>query len=135
MKTNEYFTMKRRENGDCFYCLNDDAPEWLSDAIQSAHDGMFPDDYIYQWCYDAACAYEDYDGNLDSAISDLESDVYNNALIQWLASHLSRIDLVDEALQECEFKEIIPAISYAQVREKERAYSEIFEAIRENAES
>jgi len=126
------FTAKQRDNGDSFYTLSDKAPEWLKEAVQEAHDGMLPDDYIFEWCTEAYHAYEDYNGNLDSAISDIEAEPYYNALNVWFSSRMARAELVDEMLQELDCKEVYTAIAWAQVREKERVYRVIFEAIEEN---
>lgn len=132
MTYHQYFTQSKRYNGDVFYKLTDNAPEWLSDAIRDAHAGMMPDDYTYEWAYDAACAYDDLDGDMDNAISDLEAEPYYKALAAWFSSHIERGRLVDEALQELRPDSVYDVISIAQIREKERVYQVIFEAIQEN---
>lgn len=126
-----YFITATRHNGDQFTKLTDNAPGWLKDAIKEAHGDIFPDDYIYEWCHEAFNAYQDYDGGLDAAISDIEPEPYYNALAAWFSSHLDRGALVDQALSEVGFKEIYAAIGYAQVMEKERVYGVIFEAIKD----
>lgn len=132
----KHFELKQRDNGESFYSLKDnDKPEWLHDAIYQAHDGMLPDDYIYQWVYDAVCAYDDYDGDIDRVYGDLEGDIYNHALLKWLSSHSDRVALVDETMEELEISSgLMSLIQIAQVREKERVYAVIFEAIKDAQE-
>ena len=83
-----HFVSETRDNGERFYTLADDAPEWLRDAVQEAHDGTFPDDWVYAECEAAMCAIlggalTDSGGLHEHA--DSRVDVYTKELYQWAA--------------------------------------------------
>lgn len=86
-----YFHSVERDNGTTTQCLNDDAPDWLKEAIQSAHSNCkdLPNDWIYSTCCDAVCAFDygDLTDDYDSIHewSDGQVDVYNSAVFSWAA--------------------------------------------------
>lgn len=124
-----YFTTSIRDNGDQFTKLTESAPDWVKDAVREAHGDKVPDDYIYEWCSKAFIAYDDYNGNTDAAISDIEPDCYYYELGKWFTSDMERAGLVDEILQETDVKDVYAAIGMAQVREKESVYNVVFSAM------
>lgn len=71
-----------------FSSVVDDCPEWLTDAIREAHDGMLPNDWVYAECR-AACERidDDTDGDGDwlHEHADGRVDVYTSALYRWAA--------------------------------------------------
>jgi hypothetical protein len=95
----------KRTDGTDFIRLDNDAPEWMSDAIQKAHGGMMPDDMRYKMIREClgnmldriADDAEDFD-NLDTGeIADGLVDIYNMARLEWLASSLYRAEYCDDA--------------------------------------
>lgn len=96
---------RRRDNGEAFHTLRDDAPEWMRDAVREAHGDMLPDDWRYGAIKRVACAMADVaeDEDLDDAAHeacDAMVDVYNGTLCTWLASHGARMGYCDEAADE-----------------------------------
>lgn len=96
------FIKDKRDNGETFTKLSDDAPEWLKDAVQEAHAGTFPNDWIYAECASA------YEAIKDGAITDEDSiheyadgqvDVYTKDLYQWGAD-MCLTDLYSQAEDE-----------------------------------
>lgn len=109
---NGAFVQGERTDGERFWKLRDDAPEWI-DAAELAHschvaidgrDPRFPSDYVYGVMAHAAAFAVDYDDADDArdAIGDFadgETDSYNATLFQWV-SHPRNMALADEAAEE-----------------------------------
>lgn len=93
----------RTTTGEMFYKLADGSPEWMTGAIQAAHDGMMPDDTRYAMIRETAYRMADAD---DSEIEDPHEavdglvDVYTAELTRWLSSHHLRLAYCDEAMAE-----------------------------------
>lgn len=109
------FITKTRDNGKKFLCLKD-ADENLSQLIYEAHNKMLPDDYKYQFIYEALESIAESD---DLDCINMEADIYNNDLLNWVSSNLTRADYVDEAVANYEYKDFYTALSYGQLMEKE----------------
>lgn len=101
------FVRKKRDNGEDFWCLKDDAaqPDWVQALCYAAHGGMGPDDHRYEMIYGAlsriseASDTDDLD-ELGHEFADAEPSPYNAARAAWLASHLDRGGYVDQAVEE-----------------------------------
>lgn len=99
------FEHKTRESGESFYALRDGSPEWMNDAICSAHDGRFPDDWTYDACHTIACSLKEY-SDADAAtkvsyeLADECVDADHMARYKWLAMHPDNAAFCDEAEQE-----------------------------------
>lgn len=91
MKVSQYFIRGKRESGQPFTKLSDDAPEWLRDAVQEAHSTDLPNDWIFEQCRDAAFAWDDelFNGRYpEDAVhehADSNVDVYTSDLYRWAA--------------------------------------------------
>ncbi len=102
------FEHRERDNGEAFYCLEDDAPAWMTEGIMQAHDSgeRLPDDYIYNACHSAACSIvDDCNGEEDESekaheFADSFVSVYNGERAAWMASHLCNAELVDDRISE-----------------------------------
>jgi hypothetical protein len=104
------FQRKQRDNGESFICLKDGSPEWMSDAIRAAHGDKLPNDWSYRIareCVDAMAEILADDCSADITDSDVAWEridglvpVYNAERLQWLASHLDRVDYCDSAAAE-----------------------------------
>jgi hypothetical protein len=118
------FEKRTRDNGREFWVLKDGKPEWVQDLCHEAHGDMAPDDWKYQFVLEAVAAFSEAD---DPDDVQLEADVYNSELLQWLASHLARAGYVDEAVQEYGIGtkdfDLMSCIGLGQLREKEEVLS------------
>lgn len=100
------FHTDTRDNGETFYKLREDAPEWMRDAIRAAHDAVdeMPDDDVYECCRDAAgflSDWSDWGGDVPGEFADGQVSAYNAERIEWLAKKpLKRGPLCDEAAEE-----------------------------------
>ncbi len=101
-----YFKSKTRDNGESFVVLVDDVPDWVLDAVRTAHDEEFPNDWRYATCErifaslaDILCApgtsgwVEQVGFTADSLV-----DVYNHDLHAWATPN--RWHYIDEAATE-----------------------------------
>lgn len=84
-----------------FTSLREDAPEWLRDAVYKAHDGRFPDDWIYAECLAAAHAIDDESLTEDSLHehADSQVDIYTKDRFQW-AANFCLSDIYGEAEEQ-----------------------------------
>lgn len=102
-----HFVSVVRNDGTKFYHLRSDTPRQYMEIVHAAHDGMLPDDYVYETLYFLAGKFDDVlpDDWDDQApdLCDSLVDVYNTDLLRWLASHLYRAQFVDEAVQDYGF--------------------------------
>lgn len=82
------FETKRRDNGETLVTLKDDAPEWLKEAVQAAHQEDFPDDWIFVECEAAFDAITEgrLDGDGVHEYADGRVDIYTQDLFQWAAN-------------------------------------------------
>jgi len=96
----EALTLKTRDNGQTFWALKDNAPEWMTDAIRACHNNgdKLPNDWRYSFVVDAACALaeaQDWDD-----LPYPEPDIYNHDLIRWLGEFPNAASYCDEARAE-----------------------------------
>ncbi len=134
-------TFKRDATGDeLFLKLRDKVPQWMHDAVQSAHGDLFPDDWVYSKCAEVVnrIASELHSGDLEDVrdnqaeIVDGLVDIFNSELTAWLASNVYRIGYCDEATEEygpLENGEVIPIIRNGQYYEIDQIFTAILSAI------
>lgn len=100
----EFLNAFTNDNPRKVWCLKDDAPEWMRDAIRDAHfDGRMPDDWIYEHARAIVSQLADLeapDGDTQHEICDGLVDVYTSDLTAWLALHTGNVELCDEAQRE-----------------------------------
>jgi len=125
----KFFTKKKRDNGEEFWLVTDDAPEELTELIREAHDDMFPDDYKYEFIRDALSDYSNFE-EPDEIMEVIEADPYTAGLTHWLASNINRVYYLTEAIEEFEPKDGFQALSLAQYREK----SDVYQSVRNSLE-
>lgn len=100
----QMFEVRKRDNGEHFIVLDDQAPEWAHDFVREAHGTeMLPDDYRYRWISEAldllAQDVESDPQDLATSFGD-DVDIYTHSLLAWLSSNLTRIAYCDEAISE-----------------------------------
>ena len=120
------FETAQRDNGDYYYRIKSDSPEWVTDMC---HDGaMSPDDYTFEYVVSALNALASND-DPGEAYADIEIYPCNSDRLKWLASNAYRIQYVDDAVAEYgiarEFS-VMDAIGLGRCREQ----SEIFDIVR-----
>jgi len=122
-------TLKTRPDDTQFFCVADNAPEYVQDLAHHVHEGMMPDDYRYKFLTNIICTLADYDEQTltdiltgDYDVYDIvgEPDLYNASLLQWQASNLTRMGYADEVLQQGVEPETLSSL-LMQAQEKEMA--------------
>lgn len=97
-----------RDDGSTYVRVRDEAPAWLRDNLHEIHGtDMLPDDWRFEVIRDALGALDDSgcDDRNDAdevphEIADSAVDTYNSDRAAWLASHLVRGEITDEAVAE-----------------------------------
>ncbi len=127
-----------REDGDPYTRLKDDAPQWLTDLVYSAHGDFPPDDWRYDCIRAALSAIEDNDGDEDAhEFADSHADVYTGELFAWLSSNLQRQGYVDDAVSEFGYdadRGISGQIMLGQYAEASEVYALVYRALEERLE-
>lgn len=104
-QTSGYFESRQRgtpkpgEDPEMFWTMKSYRPVWVREMVYRVHDdGHFsPDDFKYRTIMDVLDAIAEGQGTEDL---NLEPDIYNSDLLDWLGSHLERAGYVDEATKE-----------------------------------
>ena len=100
------FERRARTDGSEYVVLRDDSPEWMQDAIRSAHMGSSPCDTVYAMCQRVVDHLTGYDGEdiydalYSSNYYELEADTYTHDLKQWLLSASDADAYVEEVMEE-----------------------------------
>lgn len=123
-----FLTTSTRPDGSTFYRLADNAPQWVSDLVYSAHGDMMPDDYRYRWSAYALDAFAEYDDH-QTAIDDIQAEPYNSQLLSWVSSNLYRMAWVDEAISEGCCETLSEALSWGQAAEMREVYYSVLESL------
>jgi hypothetical protein len=97
MTTNYAQTLEvaTRTNGTTFVRSTRAMPDWLYDAVMSAHDGESPDDWRWATCRDILAMVDDGETGT-MVIADALTDIYTHDLLTWYADRLDRIAYADE---------------------------------------
>lgn len=101
----EALESRTRNNGDVFYALKDNSPEWMTDVIHAAHGDSFPDDTIYKTIRDIASHLSDLDEDTDlydavDSINEIEPEIYTAKLTHWLSLSLEHYQYMQQAMDE-----------------------------------
>lgn len=138
-KVDRFFEVRKRRDDDEkseFVTLKDNAPEWLSELVHTAHGDMGPDDHRYEFISQAIDAIaEGSPGDLDGP--EIEPDIYNHDLLAWLSSRNDRASYVDEAIEEYGQHSdmgIMGDIGIGQLREREEVYHSVLQSLRNQVE-
>jgi hypothetical protein len=95
------FSEQTRDDSSHFFMLPDSAPAWMHDAVRTAHDDEFPNDWRFSMARSIAYAIaecESIDDARDDAmeIGDRLADIYTGQLLNWYAAMPSRLDYCDQ---------------------------------------
>ena len=101
------FQVKQRATGEDFYSLKDGEPDWMLEAIRSAHGDYMPNDWHYSIAYDLAQEWqstepEDADTMRESAAICADNAViYYHNVADWLAlDFAARSERMDDVRRE-----------------------------------
>lgn len=131
------FETRKRDDGKEFVCLKDseqDKDETLTELIRSAHGDMFPDDWKYDFVLRALYAIADAE---DDSLEDceIEPDIYNHDLLEWLPSNAHRWGgYAEDAIGEGATT-ITDACQWGQANEIREVYDSVLASLREIVES
>lgn len=134
---------EQTERGDeTITTLKDNRPQWVFDAVYSAHAGMFPDDWRYDKTQDAFGAIHDAGEGADlvetgDEFTDGAVDIYTHDRLTWLASNLNRPSYVDEARAEGligEDADEVERIGVGQYMEAREIWAAVCQAVEDRAE-
>lgn len=132
------FETKKRDNDENFECLKDGSAEWMRDLVREAHDSSLPNDMTYSFITEALQALSDNE-DLDDAMISLEPDVYNRDLLNWLASSISRAEIVNEAVEEYGLSsknfDLMQVIGMGQVKEKIEVFGVVLNQLQDHLDS
>lgn len=129
------FTRDKRHNGKEFVKLKDGSPEWMKEVCRLAHGEMMPDDWRYVMIEKAADYLADSEEPDGCEFADQATEIYNTALLDWVASHLDRAGYVDEAVEELGYPgDLFKSLQYGQYRELEEVYGLVKDALEELVE-
>lgn len=118
------FEWAERPNGDRYIRIREGSPEWVKDMMHDCHDDMFPDDYRYEYIYEALDSLVCEDGDESSASEHLHS----NDLLGWLGSHPKRIGEVNDWITQNGWAgDLTTAIEGAQMTERFAVLSQVAE--------
>lgn len=129
-----------RDNPRGVWTLKDESPEWMRDAMHSAHsDGRLPDDWIFENCasmLDRIAECEHADDCDTCEIADAHVDIYTADLTAWCASSLRNVEACDEAVSEGlagDDADLVRRMSVGQYILLDRACAALIAAIDEQA--
>ena len=95
---------EKRGDGSEFLRLADGSPQWMRDAIRSAHDEELPNDWRYELALRAALALRDSPAadryELAYEVAEELSTVYTAELLHWYTESPARLSYADEAREE-----------------------------------
>lgn len=133
----DWFETRTRDDDTTYTTMKDGRPDWIYDAVYAAHGDMLPDDRIFELCWDAFGFIHDNDATEDDSgeFADQAVDVYTADRLRWLASHMSRPGLCDEAADEmgADGLGIVERIGLGQYAEARDVFAVIFAACEEQA--
>jgi len=115
------------------WIMKDRHPIWVKDMVYKAHEDIAADDYKYAYVVDTLDALDEGQ-DPEEGKYELEADVYNWDLIQWLGSNLERIGFVDEAVKELGHSSnlgIMGDLMVGQVQEKSQVWASVVESLQE----
>ncbi len=130
-------TRRRGEDETQFYTLTERYPTWVMEMVHTAHEDMMPNDYKYQYVVDTLDALSEGQ-DPDEALYEIEADVYNYDLLQWVQSHGERVGFVDEATRELGHHAelgMMGDIMMGQVQEKQQVWQSVASALQERLEA
>ncbi len=133
----EAFKSRTRDGGERYYYL-DDKNEYLvlQDFIRDeVHEGYLPDDFKYKTVHACFEAVAEGFSSLEEVIDYVGTDDRYFDLLSWSASHLNRIDYVNQVLEETSLRSYTDILSHAQYLEVYEICSQTFNFLEEQVQA
>lgn len=98
------FSEQTRSDSSQFFMLPESAPEWMMEAVRSAHDGELPNDWRFAMVRSIAYAIAECE-SIDNAredamdLADNLATAYTGQLLNWYAEMPARLDYCDQYRQ------------------------------------
>ncbi len=128
---------QRGERETRFHTLTERYPTWVLEMVHSAHEDMMPSDYKYQYVVDTLDALSE-GRDPEDGLSEIEADVYNYDLLQWLQSHGERVGFVDEVVSELGHHPemgLMGDVMMGQVQEKQQVWQSVASSLQERLDA
>src|SRR5690606_41625 len=127
----ECFVLKERTDGEAFWTVKDNSPPWVRDLCFKAHDNgeILPDDWRYRFIVESLETLSECDDPYDVQI---ESYGYAGELLEWLSSSLTRLQWVEEAVEEIGWGnkfDMLIALQAGQLHEKEHVFNIVLDEL------
>jgi len=127
-----------KNNGSKIWVLKDSASKKLEKSIYDAHEGSYPNDYIYSTYL---CILENllnYDINSVDDIDDIRHELidsmvclYTHDLTEWLHSDISNVYYLDIAINEYGCKSGFELLATAQYISIDEVFEYVFDLLRD----
>lgn len=121
---------KFRADGEPFYCLKDQASDWIKALVHAAHGDMLPDDYRYEFIVNALDHLTDCE-NPDDARDSIEADCYTSDLTDWLSSHNSRLAYCDDNDYTQSDSSMFTRLQNGQLAERDEVFESVLSSLEE----
>lgn len=142
------FVTRKRDDDEEFFTLIDGAPEWMTDIVRTAHDGLMPNDWSYRLIRSVAMEISDLlTSNPDADADDLDEwrheridsliPVYNAERLDWVSSNLYRAEYVNDAIKEYgvgDDPDLFQMLAFGMEREIGDIWHAIMKGLEERAE-
>ena len=95
------FKEQTRDDSSHFFTLPESAPQWMTEALKTAHDKELPNDWRFAMVRAIAYAVAECK-SIDNAredameVADRLADIYTGQLLNWYAELPSRLDYCDQ---------------------------------------
>lgn len=103
----EMFISGKRQDGENYVYLSEDASEELKESVRQAHSDRFPNDWIYGTYADLMQKVTNYDLTTNDSLDDVRSeivddyvDIYTHQLTAWLASDVNNVYYLTEVIED-----------------------------------
>lgn len=135
---NDFEPVIKQVDNSTIWVLKESASKKLKQSIYDAHEGSYPNDYIYSTYL---CILENllnYDINSIDDIDDIRHElidsmvsIYTHDLTEWLHSDISNVYYLDIAITECLCKNGFELLATAQYISIDEVFEYVLELLRD----
>jgi hypothetical protein len=138
-KANKYsamFETRKRDNGNSFVVLKDDASEELRESVREAHGEKLPDDWVYGTYADLMERVTEFEIDSVEQLEDARNeivdnyvDIYTADLLKWLSDDINNVSYLTEVLEEDGAKDGFQLLAMAQYKAIDEIFSFVFDLL------